>query len=47
MRAASTKMTMITPNQTRPTPAAFRAGRRIGTVVTIMAKLSMKVPKTR
>ena len=47
IRAASTKMTMMIPNHTRSTPVATRAGAKIGTVVTNMAKLSMKVPSSR
>ena len=47
MRAASTKITIMIPNHTKSTPVATRAGARIGTVVTNMAKLSMKVPSNR
>ena len=47
MRAASTKSTIMTPNQTKSTSAALRVGSSMGTVVTIIAKLSMKVPSIR
>ena len=46
MRDASTRINMIIPNQTKSTPIAIKAGARIGTVVTSIAKLSMKVPNS-
>ncbi len=41
------RITTITPNHTMSTPAACSAGTRIGIVVTIMDKASMKVPSRR